>query len=67
MPVRIGNFYSKSYIEYDSNGDRNKTKNTLMKLNHIWGHFKNSQKCRYIEIYFLYRHWWRACYAFKEW
>ena len=24
-PVRIGNFWSNNYIEYESNGDRNKT------------------------------------------
>ena len=24
-PVRVGNFYSNNYIEYESNGDRNKT------------------------------------------
>ena len=24
-PVRVGNFYSNDYIEYESNGDRNKT------------------------------------------
>ena len=24
-PIRVGNFYSSNYIEYESNGDRNKT------------------------------------------
>ena len=24
-PIRVGNFFSKNYIEYESNGDRNKT------------------------------------------
>ena len=24
-PVRVGNFWSKHYIEYENNGDRNKT------------------------------------------
>ena len=26
-PVRVGNFYSNNYIEYESNGDRNKLVN----------------------------------------
>ena len=25
-PVRLGNFWSKNYTEYESNGDRNKTR-----------------------------------------
>ena len=40
QPVRIGNFWSRNYIEYESNGDRDKKKhyqfkNILMKLDHI--------------------------------
>ena len=34
--VKFSNFYSNNYIEYKSNGDKNKTLpwNTLMKLNY---------------------------------
>ena len=38
-PVKLGNFWSKSYIEYEIDGDRNKIqsylKNILIKLDHI--------------------------------
>ena len=37
-PVRVGNFWSDSYVEYESKIDRNKQyqlKNNLIKLNHI--------------------------------
>ena len=37
-PVGESNFWSKSYIKYDSNGDRNETLSVeeyLIKLNHI--------------------------------
>ena len=38
-PVRVCNFWSNSYIEYESNGDRNKKhyqwKNILIKLDHF--------------------------------
>ena len=35
-PVRKSNFWSNNYIEYESNGGRNKTlNNILIKLNHI--------------------------------
>ena len=36
-PVRVGKFYNNNCIDYEGNGDRNKTyqsKNTLMKLSH---------------------------------
>ena len=36
-PVREDNLWSNNYVEYESNGDRNKTlsiKDTLMKLSH---------------------------------
>ena len=38
-PVKAGNFWSNSYIKYESNGDWNKnlqSKNTLMRLSHTW-------------------------------
>ena len=37
-PVRESNFWSKNYIKYESNGDRNETLSVeeyLIKLNHI--------------------------------
>ena len=37
-PVRVSNFWSISYIEYESNDDKNKTlsvENILIKLVHI--------------------------------
>ena len=30
-PVRVNNFWSNNYIEYESNGDRNKTLKSLLK------------------------------------
>ena len=34
-PVRVSNFWSNSYIEYESNGDRNKTLSVEEYLNKI--------------------------------
>ena len=34
-PVRLNNFWSKNYIEYESNGDRNKTLSVEEFLNKI--------------------------------
>ena len=36
-PVRVSNFWSNSYTEYESNGDRNKALSVeeYLKLNHI--------------------------------
>ena len=37
-PIRVSNFWSNNYIEYESNGDRIKhhqLKNILIKLEHI--------------------------------
>ena len=37
-PVRVNNFWSNSYIEYESNSDRNETlplKNILINVGHI--------------------------------
>ena len=37
-PVRVSNIWSNNYIEYESNGDKNKhyqLKNILIKLDHI--------------------------------
>ena len=40
-PVRIGNFWSRNYIEYESNGDRNKTLSIEEYLNKIRPYLKN--------------------------
>ena len=34
-PVRLGNFWSKNYTEYESNGDRNKTRSIEEYVNKI--------------------------------
>ena len=35
-PIRIGNAFSSNYVEYKSNGDKNRTlKNILIRLDHI--------------------------------
>ena len=33
--IRVGNFWSSNYIEYESNGGRNKTLSTEIYLNKI--------------------------------
>ena len=46
-PVRVSNFWSKNYIEYESNGDRNKTllvKEYLNKISPYLKDNKSSQK-----------------------
>ena len=40
-PVRIGNFWSKNYIECESNGDRNKTLSVEKYLNKIRPYLKD--------------------------
>ena len=40
-PVRVGNFYGKSYIEYESNVDRNKTLSIKKYLDESRPYFKN--------------------------
>ena len=40
-PRRIGIFYSNNYIEYDSNGDRNKTISIEKYLNKLRPYFKD--------------------------
>ena len=40
-PVRVGNFWSKSYIKYKSNGDRNKTLSIAENLNKIRPYLKD--------------------------
>ena len=35
QPVRVSNFWSKNYIEYESKGDRNKTLSVEVYLNKI--------------------------------
>ena len=40
-PVRVGNLWSNNYIEYESNGDRNKTLSTEEYLNKIRPYFKD--------------------------
>ena len=40
--VRIGNFWSRNYIEYESNGDRNKTLSLEEYLNRVKPYFQNS-------------------------
>ena len=33
--AKVGNFGSRNYIEYENNGDRNKTISIVIKLDHI--------------------------------
>ena len=40
-PVRVGNFWSNSYIDYEINGDRNKTVSVEEYLNKIRPYFKD--------------------------
>ena len=40
-PIRAGNFWNNSYIEYDSNGDRNKTLPVGEYLNNITLHLND--------------------------
>ena len=40
-PVRVSNFWSNNYIEYKSNGDRNKTLSVEEYLNKIRPYFKD--------------------------
>ena len=40
-PVRVNNFWSNNYIEYESNGDRNKTLSVAEYLNKIRPYLKN--------------------------
>ena len=40
-PVRLSNFWSNNYIEYESKGDRNKTLSVKIYLNKIRPYFKN--------------------------
>ena len=42
-PVRVRNFWSNNYIEFESNGDRNKILSVLEHLNKIWPYLKTSQ------------------------
>ena len=42
-PVRVRNFWSNNYIEFESNGDRNKILSVLEHLNKIWPDLKTSQ------------------------
>ena len=41
-PVRVSNFWSNNYIEYESNGDRNKTLSVKEYLNKIGPYLKAS-------------------------
>ena len=41
-PVRAGTFYSNNYIEYESNGDRNKTLSIEEYLNKIGPYLKDN-------------------------
>ena len=41
-PVRVSNFWSNNYIEYKSNGDRNKTLSVEEYLNKIRQYLKTS-------------------------
>ena len=52
-PVRVGNFWSRNYIEYDSNGDRNKIlsieeypNKITPYLKHIINDYKKSSTCK---------------------
>ena len=40
-PVRVNNFWNNSYVEYESNGDRNKTLSVEEYLNKIRPYLKN--------------------------
>ena len=40
-PVRVSNFWSKNYIEYESNGDRDKTLSVEEYLNKIRPYLKD--------------------------
>ena len=40
-PVRVGSFWSRNYIEYESNGDRNKTLSVEEYLNKICPYLKD--------------------------
>ena len=40
-PVRLSNFWSKNYIEYESNGDRNKSPSVEKYLNKISPYLKD--------------------------
>ena len=40
-PVRLGNFWSRNYIEYESNGDRNKTLSIEEYLEKVWPYLKD--------------------------
>ena len=40
-PVRLGNFWSKNYTEYESNGDRNKTRSIEEYVNKIRSYRKD--------------------------
>ena len=40
-PIKVDSFYSYNYIEYESNGDRNKTISTEEYLNEIRPHLKD--------------------------
>ena len=40
-PVRVGNFWSNNYIEYESNGDRNKKLSVEEYLNNILPYLKD--------------------------
>ena len=39
--IRVGNFWSSNYIEYESNGGRNKTISTEIYLNKIRAHWRD--------------------------
>ena len=41
-PVRVSNFWSNNYIEYESNGDRNKTPSVEEYLNKVRPYLKAS-------------------------
>ena len=42
QPVRVGNLWSRNFIEYESNGDRNKTASTEEYLNEIRPYLKDT-------------------------
>ena len=76
-PVRVSNFWSNNYIEYESSGDKNKTLSVKEYLNKTRPYLKdiinhkksgteksiNNSK----QFYFFCRQWWTACNAFKKW
>ena len=41
QPLRVGNFWSKNYIEYESNSDRNKTLSIEEHLNKVRPYLKD--------------------------